>query len=176
MNRAKAQIAKRLKVNVGKVNNVIIWGNHSKTQYPDARYASVRDFPVVGSTVGVPAAISDDKWLQGEFVSTVQTRGAAVIDARKLSSAASAANAIVDHMKSWLLGTAPGEIVSMGVVSDGSYGVPKGLVYSFPVVCKDGDFTIVKGLELDEFSRKKMKITTDELAEERSEAFALLGL
>jgi len=171
-NRAKSQIAKRLAVPVDSVHNVIIWGNHSKTQYPDANHGFVvKD----GKKVPIRAAVNDDAWLRGEFVTTVQTRGAAVIAARKLSSAASAAKAITDHVRDWVKGTAPGEIISMGVVSDGSYGIKEGLIYSYPVTTSGGNFSIVQGLEVDQFSREKMDATSKELLEEREEALSFLG-
>jgi malate dehydrogenase len=170
-NRAKSQIAKRLHVSVDKVHNVAIWGNHSKTQYPDINHAYVS---TTGDKVQVRAAVADDAWLQGEFITTVQNRGAAIIAARKLSSAASAAQAIVDHMRDWVKGTPEGEFVSMGVWSDGSYGVAKDLIYSFPVTCKDGKYTIVQGLEVDAFSREKLQLTEKELLEEKGEASEFL--
>jgi len=171
-NRALIQLAKRANSSVSRVHNVIIWGNHSKTQYPDVNHAYVE-----GASTKTPIrqAISDDPWLQGDFIKTVQNRGAAVIAARKLSSAASAAKAIVDHMRDWVLGTPEGEIVSMGVWSDGSYGIKEGLIYSFPVTCKAGKYTIVQGLEVDTFSREKMELTQAELLEEKEEAQSFLA-
>jgi len=170
-NRAKSQIAKRLNINVNDVHSVIIWGNHSKTQYPDVNHGFVTGG---GGEKSVKAAVGDDAWLKGEFITTIQNRGAAVIAARKLSSAASAAQAIVDHMRDWAKGTPEGEIVSMGVWSDGSYGIAKDLIYSFPVTCKNGQYTIVQGLTVDEFSRKKLVATETELKEEKEEASAYL--
>jgi len=164
-NRAKAQIAKRLGVCVSHVHNVAIWGNHSSTQYPDVSHAHVDDN---GKQKSVTAAVNDQHWLQEEFITIVQQRGAAVIKARKLSSAASAATAIIDHMRDWVFGTPEGEYVSMAVASDGSYGVPKELIYSFPVTCKNGKYEIVQGLSIDDFSRKKMDLTAAELVEERN--------
>jgi hypothetical protein len=117
--------------------------------------------------VSARSVINDDAWVQKEFLTTVQDRGAAIIEARKLSSAASAANAVVDHIRDWVLGTAPGEIVSMAVASDGSYGIPKGLVFSYPVTCSGGKYQIVKGLKLDKFSKEKIALTTKELQEEK---------
>jgi malate dehydrogenase len=172
-NRAKSQIANRIHIDVERVHNVIIWGNHSKTQYPDVRHAFVEDG---GSRVSVKEAVKDDAWLEGPFVTTVQDRGAAVIAARKLSSAASAAKAIVDHMYDWVHGTKDGEIVSMGVYSDGSYGIPEGLIFSFPVTCKDGRYQLVKDLEIDAFSRSKLDITVTELEGEKQDAFSFLEL
>ena len=166
-NRAIAQLSMRLKTDVSSIKNVIIWGNHSKTQYPDINHAVVLSN---GSKKSIREAVKDDSYLNGSFIETVQDRGAAIIAARKLSSAASAANAVVDHMYSWLVGTAPGEFVSMGVYSDGSYGAPKGVIYSFPVTCKNGKWTIVQGLKIDDFSKKLMKITGDELVDEQKAA------
>lgn len=174
-NRAKAQVALRLKVSVGSVRNVAIWGNHSSTQYPDVSHGEVLDFPNKGDKTSVKAAVKDDAWLQGEFIKTVQQRGAAVIKLRKLSSAASAAKAIVDHMRDWALGTPEGEYVSMGVYSDGSYGIKEGLIYSFPVTCKNGKYTIVKDLPVDDFSRKLMKETEEELSQEKETATQFLS-
>jgi malate dehydrogenase len=170
-NRARGQIAKRAKVPVDQVHNAVIWGNHSSTQYPDVSQAYISD----GShKVSVRDAVKDDTWLHTEFITTVQQRGAAVIKARKLSSAASAANAIVGHMRDWVLGTASGEVVSMAVPSDGSYGVPEGIIYSFPVTCAGGKWKIVQGYEISEFSRKKMDETAAELVDEKKQAFEFL--
>lgn len=174
-NRAKAQIALRLKVNIGQVHNVIIWGNHSSTQYPDISHAYVTDYPNKGDKTSVADAVKDTAWLQGEFIKTVQQRGAAVIKARKLSSAASAAKAIIDHMRDWVVGTPEGEYVSMAVYSDGSYGVKEGLIYSFPVTIKDGKYTIVKDLPISDFSRKLLKDTEDELVSEKETAVQFLA-
>jgi len=173
-NRAKSQISKRLNINVNQVHNVIIWGNHSKTQYPDVNHAYISGSATGGEKSQVRGAVADDAWLQGEFITTVQNRGGAIIAARKLSSAASAAQAIVDHMRDWVKGTPEGEIVSMGVWSDGSYGVAKDLIYSFPVTCQDGKYTIVQGLDVDAFSREKLELTEKELQEEKEEASAFL--
>ncbi|KAM4771652.1 malate dehydrogenase, cytoplasmic [Rhinophrynus dorsalis] len=172
-NRAKAQIAERLKVSSGDVKNVIIWGNHSSTQYPDASHASVN---LQGKEVGVFEAVKDDCWLKGEFISTVQQRGAAVIKARKLSSAMSAAKAICDHIRDIWFGTPEGEFVSMGVISDGNpYGVANDLMYSFPVTIKDKKWKIVEGLKINDFSREKMDLTAKELLEEKETAFEFLS-
>lgn len=160
-NRALAQIAERCNVHVNEVKNVIIWGNHSSTQYPDVNHGTVSGKPI-------RQAVNDDAWLDGEFISTVQQRGAAIIKMRGLSSALSAASSACDHVRNWVLGTPEGSYVSMGVVSDGSYNTPKGLVYSFPVTCKDGQWSIVQGLPIDAASAEKMKITADELTEERT--------
>jgi len=165
-NRAKSQIAVKLGVNAQEVKNVIIWGNHSSTQFPDARHATVGGKPV-------PEAVGDENWLQGDFVSTVQKRGAAVIAARKLSSAMSAANAACDHMRDWFSGTAAGEFTSMGVFSDGSYNVPEGIMYSYPVTIADGKWTIKQGLPIDDFAKSKMAATADELVAERTDALSI---
>ncbi|XP_064623771.1 malate dehydrogenase, cytoplasmic-like [Lineus longissimus] len=168
-NRAQAQIAARVGVACNAVKNVTIWGNHSSTQYPDVNHGTVT--LADASCKPVPAAVQDDAWLKGDFIKTVQTRGAAIIKARKLSSAMSAAKAICDHMRDWWAGTKEGEWVSMGVISDGNgYGVPAGLIYSFPVKTSGGTWKIVEGLSIDDFSRKKMDNTAAELLEERMEA------
>jgi malate dehydrogenase len=138
-----------------------IWGNHSATQYPDVFHAEVAGKP------GFEAAGSDQAWLENEFIPTVQQRGAAVIKARGSSSAASAANAAIDHVRSWALGTPEGDWVSMAVPSDGSYGVPEGLVSSFPCTCAGGEYRIVPGLEIDELSRARIDASVAELVAER---------
>lgn len=171
-NRALAQVADRMGVTSSDVKNVIIWGNHSSTQYPDVNHATVN---VDGKDTSVREAVKDDEWLNGDFVKTVQQRGAAIIAARKLSSAMSAASSACDHMRSWLLGTAPGEYVSMGVISDGSYGIAKGLMYSFPCTCKDGKWSIVQGLTIDSRSRQLMDATAAELVEEKAMAMECLA-
>lgn len=168
-NRAKAQVAKRAGVPVQDVHNVIIWGNHSSTQYPDVNHGHIGQ-----QRQKIRDAIRDDTYLNTDFISTVQKRGGAIIAARKLSSAASAANAVVDHINNWVLGTPEGEIISMAVPSDGSYGIPEGVIYSYPVTCKNGKYTIVQGLSIDEFSREKMTLTDRELREERDMAMSLL--
>lgn len=170
-NRAQAQIAAKLGIAVGNVSNVIIWGNHSSTQFPDASQAlAVSDCKEVKAT----EAIQDTNWLRTTFVQTVQKRGAAVIAARKMSSAMSAAKAASDHMRDWFLGTAPGKFVSMGVVSDGSYGAPKDVVFSFPVTIQNGKWQIVQGLVLDDFAKEKLATTGKELEEERVEAISII--
>jgi len=171
-NRAQSQLAQRLHASVTQVKNVIIWGNHSSTQYPDINHGVVVDYPSGGATTSLRSAVNDDTWVRGDFVKIVQTRGAAVIKARKASSAASAAKAICDHVRDWVLGTPVGEYVSMGVYSDGSYGVPKDIIYSFPVTCSNGQYTIVQGLAVDDFSRQMMDATAKELLEERDAAVA----
>ncbi|XP_054714568.1 malate dehydrogenase, cytoplasmic-like [Uloborus diversus] len=170
-NRATSQIANLLKVNVSDVANVIIWGNHSSTQYPDVSHAIVS---INGTVTGVPDAVKDDGYLQGEFITTVQKRGAAVIAARKLSSAMSAAKAACDHMRDWFAGVSEGRFVSMGVISDGSYGTPKDVIYSFPVtIGPNKKWNIVQGLQVNDFSQEKMKITGDELLQEKEEALSV---
>ena len=167
-NRAKAQLAKRLDIHTTDITRMTIWGNHSATQYPDVFHAQVG---------GKSAAelVNDQKWLESDFIPTVQQRGAAIIEARGASSAASAANAAVDHVHDWALGTAEGDWVSMAVPSDGSYGVPEGLISSFPCTTQDGEWTIVQGLDIDEFSRGRIDATVAELGEER-DAVQQLGL
>lgn len=167
-NRAKAQLAAKTGTTVNDVTNMTIWGNHSSTQYPDLFHAKVNGR-------NAAEAVGDQAWIESEFIPTVAQRGAAIIKARGLSSAASAANAAVDHIRSWHLGTPEGDWVSMGIRSDGSYGVPEGLMSSFPCVCKDGAYEIVQGLEIDEFSRRRIDASVAELTEER-DAVAALGL
>jgi malate dehydrogenase len=167
-NRALSQLSAKTGKPVTAIRKMSIWGNHSVTQYPDLFHCEVE-----GSNAA--ALVNDQAWLESSFIPTVAKRGAAIIEARGLSSAASAANAAIDHMRDWALGTAEGDWVSMGVYSDGSYGVPEGLVYSFPCVCKDGEWSIVQGLDIDAFSRSKMDATAQELCEER-DAVNALGL
>ncbi|XP_055917667.1 malate dehydrogenase, cytoplasmic [Eupeodes corollae] len=169
-NRGTAQIAAKLSVPISAVSNVIIWGNHSATQFPDARNAKVT---VGGAEKAAWDAIGDTSFLEGPFVEIVQKRGAAVISARKMSSAMSAAKAACDHMHDWWNGTKPGQFVSMGVISDGSYGAPKDVVYSFPVEIKNKQWSIVQGLTLDDFAKSKLAITSKELLEEKTEAMAV---
>ncbi len=157
-NRAKGQIASKLGVPVTDVKNFTIWGNHSATQYPDVMNAKVN-----GKSVSEQV---DSKWVEDTFIPAVQQRGKAIIEARGLSSAASAANAAIDHMHDWMLGTPKDSWVSMGVVSDGSYGIPKGLIAGFPVHCKGGNWEIVQGLKIDEFSRGRIDATAKELSDE----------
>jgi malate dehydrogenase len=160
-NRAIAQLAAKAGAPVHEVTNMTVWGNHSPTQYPDIFNAKVK---------GKNAAetVDDQDWLENDFLPTVQKRGAAVIDARGASSAASAANAAVDHVRDWVLGTADGDWVSMGIPSDGSYGVDEGLISGFPVTCSNGSYEVVQGLELNDFSRSRLEATVNELGEERS--------
>lgn len=159
-NRALSQVARRLGVSISEVTKMTIWGNHSATQYPDLFHCEVG-----GRTAA--AAVDDQAWLEGEFIPTVQQRGAAIIEARGASSAASAANAAIDHVHDWVLGTPDGDWVSMAVPSDGSYGVPEGLISSFPITCAGGEWSIVQGLEIDDFSRARIDASVAELAEER---------
>jgi len=170
-NRAQGLLARKLKVNVQDVHNVAIWGNHSSTQYPDVSHATVT---VNGQAKPVREAVADDAWLHGEFISVVQQRGAAVIKARKLSSAGSAATAIVHHMRDWVSGS-NGSTISMAVPSDGSYGIPEGVVYSFPVTTQAGKYKIVTGLSVSEFSKGKLDATLQELLDEKKTAFEFLG-
>ncbi len=167
-NRAKAQLAAKLGVPVSEITRMTIWGNHSTTQYPDLFHCEVG-----GRTAA--EAVDDQRWIEDDFIPTVAKRGAAVIDARGASSAASAANAAIDHVRSWHLGTPEGDWVSMAVPSDGSYGVPEGLISSFPCTCAGGDYSIVQGLEIDDFSRARIDASVGELAEER-DAVAELDL
>jgi len=164
MNRAKGQLAKKLGVAPERVKNAVIWGNHSSSMFVDTAIAVVTNPD--GSEAKVNAKI-DAEWLRKDFTSTVAERGAAVIKARGFSSALSAAQAAADHMRNWISGTKPGEIVSMGIYSDGSYGVAKDIIFSFPVTCKDGKYTVVQGLSLDEVATAALKKTEKELLEER---------
>ncbi|KAL7209941.1 hypothetical protein ACSBR1_031497 [Camellia fascicularis] len=171
-NRALGQVSERLNVPVSDVKNVIIWGNHSSTQYPDVNHATVK---TPAGDKPVRELVANDEWLHGEFITTVQQRGAAIIKARKLSSALSAASSACDHIRDWVLGTPEGTWVSMGVYSDGSYNVPAGLIYSFPVTCCNGVWTIVQGLPIDDLSRKKLDLTAEELTEEKALAYSCLS-
>jgi malate dehydrogenase len=159
-NRAKAQLAARVTAHISEVTRMTIWGNHSATQYPDIFHAEV-------GGKNAFELVDDRKWLESEFIPTVQQRGAAIIEARGASSAASAANAAVDHVHDWALGTPDGDWVSMAVPSDGSYGVPEGLVSSFPCTTRAGQWSIVQGLDIDEFSRSRIDATVAELGDER---------
>ncbi len=165
-NRAMSQLAEKTGKSVNDVKKVIIWGNHSATQYPD-----VHNTTVAGT--GAMELIEQD-WYETDFIPTVQQRGAAIIQARGASSAASAANAAIFHMRDWALGTPEGDYVTMGVYSDGSYGIEQGLIYGYPCVCKDGDWSIVQGVEISDFSRDKMSATETELKEERDAVKDLL--
>ena len=165
-NRAIAQLAQKTNSHVSDVKQMIIWGNHSATQYPDVNHASV---------AGKPARdLVDEAWLTGDFIPVVQQRGAAIIKARGASSAASAASAAIDHMHDWALGTNGDDWVSMAIPADGSYGIEPGVIYSYPVRCSGGRYKIVQDLEIDEFSRSRMNATDAELREERAAIEALL--
>ena len=169
-NRAMAQLAAKAGVPVADVTKMTIWGNHSATQYPDVFHAEVGGRPAT-------EVVDDQAWLEGDFIPTVQKRGAAIIEARGASSAASAANAAIDHVRSWALGTPSGDWVSMAVPSDGSYGVAEGLISSFPCTCSGGDWEVVQGLDIDDFSRQRIDASVAELEEERQavQEMGLLG-
>jgi malate dehydrogenase len=160
-NRAKTQLARKAGEPVDEVTNLGVWGNHSTTMYPDVFNAKV------GGRSAWEAVGQDQDWLENDFIPTVAKRGAAIIEARGASSAASAANAAVDHVHDWFLGTRPGDWVSMAVPSDGSYDVDDGLISSFPCTCRDGEWEVVQGLELNDFSRERLEATVNELREER---------
>jgi len=165
-NRGLAQLAAQIGVHSSKIQRMLIWGNHSATQYPDIRFCKVD---------GKSAAdLVDTTWYRETFIPDVQQRGAAIIKARGASSAASAASAAIDHMRSWSSGTAEGDWVSMAVPADGSYGIEPGVIYSYPCVCKNGNYQIVQGLEIDSFSRERMTVTETELREERAAVKDLL--
>jgi len=159
-NRALSQLASKTGKSVDSIEQLIVWGNHSPTMYPDYRFATI------GSDKA-PSAVNDQDWYENTFISTVGKRGAAIIEARGLSSAASAASAAIDHVRDWVNGT-NGKWTTMGVPSDGSYGIPEGVIYGFPTTCSDGEYSIVTGLDIDEFSRKQMDKTLQELEEERA--------
>lgn len=161
-NRAITQLAAKVGKPVSSIKKMTIWGNHSSTQYPDLFHCEV-------DGKNAAALVNDQAWLADDFIPTVAKRGAAIIKARGLSSAASAANAAIDHMNSWALGTPEGDWVSMAIPSDGSYGVPEGIISSFPCVCKDGQYSIVQGLDIDDFSRARIDASVAELVEERDE-------
>jgi malate dehydrogenase len=166
-NRAMTQLAQKTGTTVNDITHMTIWGNHSATQYPDLYNAKVQ---------GTAATeLVEQSWYEADFIPTVQQRGAAIIKARGASSAASAANAAIDHMRSWALGTPGDDWVSMGVFSDGSYGIAEGLIYSFPCRCQDGQWSIVTGLPINDFSQEKMRATEQELTEERDAVAHLLG-
>jgi malate dehydrogenase len=166
-NRALSQLAEKTGTHVNDIKRLTIWGNHSATQYPDISHALVKGKAASG--------LVEQKWLEEYFIPTVQQRGAAVIKARGSSSAASAASAAIDHVRTWVLGTAEGDWTSMAVAADGSYGIREGVIYSYPVTCKGGDYQIVQGLGIDDFSRARMGATESELREERDGVKALLG-
>lgn len=165
-NRAMTQLAQKTGTTINDVTNMTIWGNHSATQYPDLHHAKVNGQTAIDMV--------DQNWYENTFIPEVQQRGAAIIKARGASSAASAANAAIAHMRSWALGTTDGDWVSMGIYSDGSYGIQEGLIYSYPCTCANGDWTIVQGLEINEFSQGRMKATEQELTEERDAVSHLL--
>lgn len=165
-NRGLAQLANKLDTTVNNITNMTIWGNHSATQYPDLHHTQVDG--------KVAIDLVEQDWYENTYIPEVQQRGAAIINARGASSAASAASSAVDHMRSWALGSEENNWVSMGVYSDGSYGVEKGLIYSFPCICKNGDWEIVQGLEINEFSQARMDATEQELMEERDAVAHLL--
>ncbi len=158
-NRALAQLAEHTGSHVTDIKHMTIWGNHSSTQYPDLHHCTIAGTPALSRVT--------QNWYADEFIPTVQQRGAAIIKARGASSAASAASAAIDHIRTWVLGSATNDWVSMGVQSDGSYGIPEGLIYSYPVTCSGGQYHIVQGLEINEFSRNRLELTRAELAEER---------
>jgi malate dehydrogenase len=158
-NRGLAQLTEKTAAPLTTVKKVIIWGNHSATQYPDLHHATVEGKPAL--------SLVDQGWFKDSFIPTVQQRGAAIIKARGTSSAASAAAAAIDHVHDWMLGTPSGDWVSMGIPSDGSYGIPEGVIYSYPVTCKGGEYSIIQGLAINDFSREKMQATHRELLEER---------
>ena len=165
-NRSMAQLADKTGIHSSNITNMLVWGNHSSTQYPDIRFAKID---------GKSAAdLVDQGWYRDTFIPDVQQRGAAIIKARGASSAASAASAAIDHIRSWALGTPEGDWVSMSVPADGSYGIESGVIYSYPCVCENGDYRIVQGLEIDEFSRERMDATEAELLEERAAVEDLL--
>lgn len=165
-NRALSQLAEKTDSHTTDIKKMIIWGNHSATQYPDINHATVNGD-------AAPSRV-DEAWTRDTFIPTVQKRGAAIIEARGLSSAASAASAAIDHVRDWALGTPEGDWTSMAIPSDGSYGIAEGVIYSYPVTCKDGEYSIVQGLEVDEFSRERMNVTEAELREERDGVSDLL--
>jgi malate dehydrogenase len=167
-NRAISQVSQKIKAEVSKIRKMTVWGNHSATQYPDV-------FQAEAEGKKVWPMINDQAWLEQAFIPTVQKRGAAIIDARGLSSAASAANAAIDHVRDWLSGSREGDWITMGVPSDGSYGIPEGVIFGYPVTCRGGQYQIVKGIELSDFSRKRVDATLKELHEERDGVRSLLS-
>jgi malate dehydrogenase len=167
-NRSLTQVAQKVGKPVASVKKLHVWGNHSSTQYPDLFTAEVdgkKVWPI----------INDQNWLEKDFIPTIQQRGAAIINARGLSSAASAANAAIDHVRDWVFGTRDGDWVSMGLAADGSYGIPEGVMYGYPATCKNGKFEIVKGIDVSDFSKGRMQATLKELQEEREAIKHLLG-
>jgi len=166
-NRAISQLAEKTGASVPDIRKMTIWGNHSATQFPDIAHATVKG-------KAAPSLV-DQKWVADTFIPVVQQRGAAIIKARGQSSAASAASAAIDHVRDWVRGTPDGDWVSMAVPSDGSYGIKEGVIYSYPVTCKNGDYQLVQGLSIDDFARKRMDATDAELREERDGVKDLLG-
>ncbi|MCX8514942.1 MAG: malate dehydrogenase [Burkholderiales bacterium] len=166
-NRALAQLAQKTANHVNSIKKIVVWGNHSSTQYPDIFHANINGTPA--------SSMVDQAWLENYFIPTVQKRGAAIIDARGLSSAASAANAAIDHIRNWVLGTTEGDWVTMGVPSDGSYGIPEGVIFGYPVTCNNGKYKIVQGLNINEFGLNRIQLTHQELLEERNSITHLLG-
>jgi len=166
-NRALSQLAAKSGKPVGAIEKMVVWGNHSPTMYPDYRFATVEGH-------SLKDLIGDEPWNRTTFLPTVGKRGAAIIEARGLSSAASAANAAIDHVRDWVLGS-HGKWVTMGIASDGSYGIPQDVMYGYPVTTANGQFTIVQGLPIDEFSRERMNLTLKELEEERAGVASLLA-
>ena len=160
-NRALSQIAMKITRSVSDISKMVVWGNHSGTQYPDLSFAET-------DSLSINTLINNQEWVENYFIPTVQGRGMSIIKARGLSSAASAANAAINHVHDWVFGTKKNDWTSMGIPSDGSYGIPEGVIYSYPVVCENGSYKIFQGLEINEFSKKKMKITYEELVEERA--------
>src|SRR5687767_4852828 len=167
-NRATSQAAQKVGVEVSRIKKITVWGNHSATQYPDI-------FQAECDGKKVWPMINDQAWLEQTFIPTVQKRGAAIIDARGLSSAASAANAAIDHVRDWVGGSRDGDWVTMGVPSDGSYGIPEGVIFGYPVNCRGGQYQVVKGIEISEFGRKRIDATLKELQEERDSVRSLLS-
>jgi malate dehydrogenase len=167
-NRAVSQVAQKIKKDVVSIRKITVWGNHSATQYPDV-------FQAEADGKKLWPMINDQAWLESTFIPTVQKRGAAIIDARGLSSAASAANAAIDHVRTWISGSRDGDWVTMGVPSDGSYGIAEGVIFGYPVTCRGGQYQVVKGIEVSEFSRKRIDATLKELHEERDSVKQLLS-
>jgi malate dehydrogenase len=167
-NRAASQISRKISKPVSSLGKITVWGNHSATQYPDI-------FQAECDGKKVWPMINDQAWLEQSFIPTVQKRGAAIIDARGLSSAASAANAAIDHIRDWIFGGREGDWVTMGVPSDGSYGIPEGVIFGYPVTCRGGQYQVVKGIEISDFSRKRIDATLKELHEERDSVKSLFS-
>ena len=160
-NRALSQIAMKITRSVSDISKMVVWGNHSGTQYPDLSFAEI-------DSLSINTLINNQEWVENYFIPTVQNRGMSIIKARGLSSAASAANAAINHVHDWVFGTKRNDWTSMGIPSDGSYSIPEGVIYSYPVVCENGSYKIFQGLEINEFSKKRMKITYEELVKERA--------